>query len=100
MGEVVAVFIPEFGAHGEGHGGEYGSFAVGDLALQYLGDAVVIFAGFIKGEFVIDPEADEKGDGHAYGQSPDIDDGGKAVFKQVAEGEFEPGFEHVVEFMT
>jgi hypothetical protein len=58
------------------------------------GEAAMVGGVVIEVGFVRDPETDEKGDGHADGETGDIDGGVAPVFQEVAPGEENVVLEH------
>ena len=57
------------------------------LVLQDGRDTLMIGDGPVEAKLVIDPEAYEDGDGHADGETADIDGAGEFVSREIAEGD-------------
>ena len=62
-------------------------------------DAVLFGMPGIEGHFVVHPEEDEDGRGHANGEAEDVDEGGGLIAPETAQGDEEVISEHAVGFL-
>jgi len=94
-GEEVFVLGAEGCAHDIGdHVAHIGARLGGGLDDHAAGDAAVVGGVVVEAAFVLDPEPDEEGDGHAGGEAGDIDKAITLVFEELAPGEEEIVFYH------
>jgi len=81
---------------GQGHGlGRDGIYPFGVVGVGGdLSDGVVVGMVFIIRQLVMDPQTNEDGDGHAYGETADVDECGGPVAGEGTKGDGEIIFEH------
>ena len=81
------------GVEGMGNDGGDGGADIGTafwrLQEHDLRDPAMILVVVVEAPLVGDPEADEQGDGHAHGETGDIDKGVAFVFAEVTPGDGE-----------
>ena len=94
-GKEVFVLGAEGCAHDIGdHVAHVGARLGGGLDDHAAGDAAVVGRVVVEAAFVLDPEPDEEGNGHAGGEAGDIDKAIAFLFDEMAPGEAEIVFYH------
>ena len=98
MCKVTSEFGPQLIGYGNGYLFLGLVYAVDRLILHNLRDPGIVIELFIKGPFVIDPEADQHGDRHPDRQTADIYKRRRRIFAEAAPGYFKMVFEHAFLF--
>ena len=84
--KIAAIAFLQFVRQGDGEGPACMYLAAHDLVLPYPGDVVIMVGEMVVAQLVADPEPDEHGHRHTYGQAGNIDEGKSFILKKMTEG--------------